>query len=88
MAGVAVAASGSAPLSGLRLAFFGVSDRAIRARTAEDALDGQGAGDDAALERATAALDAMQFDGDLNASAETKKHLAKVLLKRAVRELQ
>jgi carbon-monoxide dehydrogenase medium subunit len=88
MAGVAIAASGTSPLSGLRIAFFGVCDRAIRANGAEDALNGRAAGDDAALERAAGTLDAMDFDGDLNASAETKRHLAKVLLKRAVQELQ
>jgi len=30
------------------------------------------------------AVGAMHFDGDLNATAETKRHLAQVLLKRAV----
>jgi carbon-monoxide dehydrogenase medium subunit len=88
MAGVALAVSGTDPLSGLRLALFGVCDRAIRAIGAEDSLNGQAAGDDAALERAADALGAMDFDGDLNATADTKRHLAKVLLKRAVRELQ
>ncbi|HMB48434.1 MAG TPA: xanthine dehydrogenase family protein subunit M, partial [Afifellaceae bacterium] len=44
MAGVAMAAQGKEPLSGLRIAFFGACDRAIRATGAEEALNGHAAG--------------------------------------------
>jgi carbon-monoxide dehydrogenase medium subunit len=87
MAGVAVAASSAEPLSGLRIALFGVSDRTLRATGAEDALNGSAAGDQSALDSAISSLDAVEFHGDLNASAATKRHLAGVLLRRAIAEL-
>ena len=75
MAGCALAIAGDGP----RVALFGVSDRAIRAREAEAALM---AGDppDAAL------LDGLEIAGDLHADAATKRHLAGVALRRAWQE--
>jgi len=74
MAGVAVA------LEAPRIAFFGVADRAIRAPGAEAALAGRGAD---ALANAVAALD-LPVAGDLHTAADTKRHYAGVVLKRAL----
>ncbi|SIS92539.1 carbon-monoxide dehydrogenase medium subunit [Roseivivax lentus] len=80
MAGVAVAATGT-NRADPRIAFFSVSDRPVRAIRAEAALQ---AGD---AEDAMAALDEIDFAGDLNADARTKRHLAGVVLKRALGRL-
>jgi carbon-monoxide dehydrogenase medium subunit len=85
MAGVAVAAAGHAALSGVRVAFFAVADRALRAPGAEAALEGSDGGARAAA-AAAAALDEIDFAGDLNAAPATKRHLAGVVLKRALAE--
>jgi carbon-monoxide dehydrogenase medium subunit len=84
MAGVAMTAEGS---ERHRIAFFGVSDRAVRAQGAEKALDGQPAGHPQALEVAVAALDEIEFSADLNGAEETKRHLAGVVLKRALERM-
>lgn len=76
MAGVAVA------LEEPRIAFFGVADRAVRAPGAEAALAARGADAGAAVAAAIAALD-LPVAGDLHTSAETKRHYAGVVLKRA-----
>ncbi len=84
MAGVAVAASGQ-PGTDYRIAFFSIGERAIRATAAEAALDGLdpgSAGTDAVIADALAEI---EFAADLNASAETKRHLAAVVLKRALK---
>lgn len=67
-------------LAGVRLVYFGVGDTPLRARKAEDALM-QGSVDDA-----VAALD-LRPTGDVQATAETKKHLAGVLLRRVAKQL-
>lgn len=86
--GLAATAGDAKPFTDLRLAFFGIADRAIRARDAEQVLNGHGLGDGEALHRATDAVVAtLTFDGDLNASAKTKRHLTTVLLKRVLRAL-
>lgn len=81
MAGVAVTSAGA---ERHRIAFFGVSDRAVRAKGAETALDGQPSGDPQALETAIASLDEIEFSADLNGAEGTKRHLAGVVLKRAL----
>ncbi|HEX7969638.1 MAG TPA: xanthine dehydrogenase family protein subunit M [Stellaceae bacterium] len=69
-----------------RLVFFGAGAKPIEAGTAAAAL-GQGA----LLDRIAAAQDALADDldplGDLQADGATKRHLARVLLARAVRAL-
>jgi len=82
MAGVAIAipAQGAA-----KIAFFGNADRAIRATGAELALSSGIS--DAAVQSALDSLDALPFDGDLNAESGTKRHLAGVVLKRALKGL-
>ncbi|MGI9421312.1 MAG: FAD binding domain-containing protein, partial [Geminicoccaceae bacterium] len=87
MIGLAVTAADGAPFQDLRLAFFGIADRAIRATDAEQALNGHAPGDQSARQNAMDAIAALDFDGDLHASATTKRHLAGVLLKRVLRAL-
>lgn len=76
MVGVAVALTGSS----LRIAYFSVADRALRACAAEAILST----DIGAVDAAVAALDQLEFDGDLNATGTTKRHLAGVVLRRAL----
>ena len=80
MAGCAISASGD--LADVRVALFGVSDRAVRASGAEGKLS---AGD---IDAAIAALDEIDFAGDIHAAASTKRHLAGVALKRAWAEVK
>ena len=75
LAGVAVARGSS----GYRIAFFGVADRALRVPALEQALD-QGTAISAALHH----LSAIDFSGDVKASAATRQRLAGVALTRAL----
>jgi carbon-monoxide dehydrogenase medium subunit len=80
---VGLAASARADGDGLkdvRLAFFGVGDRPVRAQKAEAAL---AKGD---VEAAVAALD-LEPQDDVQASGAVKKHLAGVLLRRVAKQL-
>ncbi len=87
MAGVAIMANGEHELSKPRIAFFAISDRALRARSAEHALEGNAADDPAAFWAAIHSLAEISFSGDLNASQMTKRYLAGIVLKRALMEL-
>ena len=70
-------------LHDVRLVYFSVGDAPVRARNAETAI---AAGD---LEAAVAALAAdLSPSADLEASSEVKLHLAGVLLRRVVRQLE
>jgi carbon-monoxide dehydrogenase medium subunit len=74
-------------LAEVRLVFFGVGTRPVRARRAEAALVGRGA-DDAALGAAADALDGeLDPPGDIHGSPALRRHLARVLLTRVVRRL-
>ncbi len=84
MAGCIVAAD--AKLDSVRIAFFGVGDRPLRATGAEEALAGSDGGA-IALDAAVAALGDLECDGDTSTSAETKRHLAGVALRRAFSEV-
>ncbi len=79
MAGLAMTASDGRA----RIAFFGISDRAVRSPAAEEAFAAGATPADCAA-RATEGLDVF---GDLNAGESTKRHLAGVLLKRALERL-
>jgi len=68
----------------VRVAFFSVAEKALRARKAEAVL----ASDLSNFDDAIAALDEIDFSGDLNASPETKRHLAGVVLRRALEGLR
>lgn len=85
MAGVAVTAGGAkgSALEQPRIAFFGVSDRALRAPRAEAALAGQ-MPDGAALTEAVAALSDLPINGDLHNPVDVKLKLAGVVLRRAL----
>lgn len=76
MAGVAVMRSEAVT----RVVLFAVSDRPVRSLAAEAAL-AAGAGPAAVAAHAT---EGIEVYGDLNATAETKRHLAGVLLRRAL----
>jgi carbon-monoxide dehydrogenase medium subunit len=86
--GLAASAKASDQASGkglhdVRLVYFSVGDAPVRARNAETAI---AAGD---LEAAVAALAAdLSPSADLEASSEVKLHLAGVLLRRVVRQLE
>jgi carbon-monoxide dehydrogenase medium subunit len=83
---VGVAAHGSTKggkFSDMRVAFFGVGDKAQRAAGFEKALEGQ-SGVDGALAKLDGDLDPR---ADLHASAAMKLHLAKVLAGRVLKEL-
>jgi carbon-monoxide dehydrogenase medium subunit len=79
--GVAATASSGA-LTDPRIAFFGVADRPLRFAAVERALAEVGV-DAAAMELARL----LEPVGDLYHSAATKRHLAGVLLRRAVQQL-
>jgi carbon-monoxide dehydrogenase medium subunit len=84
MVGLAATAGAVSPFKDLRLAFFGIADRALRPTDVEKALEDQTLDDDRAIKAATEAVAALSFDGDVHASADTKRHLAGVLLKRVL----
>jgi carbon-monoxide dehydrogenase medium subunit len=87
---VGIAAQGLAQggkFSDLRVAFFGVGDRPLRASRFERALEGRPASVKT-VEGALAELDAdLDPRADLQASAATKRHLAKVLAGRVLKQL-
>ena len=77
-----------AALNACRLAFFGVGATPVRARRAEAALDGKVL-DDATLNTAVAALATdLDPEDDIHSSRKAKMHLAGVLLRRVVAQLQ
>jgi len=87
MAGVAISAQSIDPFNGLRIAFFSIGDCAVRAADAEVALNGAQPGDEASLRKAQESLSGINFLDDANASVKMKKHLAAVVLERALRSM-
>ena len=87
---VGVAAHGSTQgrkFSDMRVVFFGVGDRPLRAMQLEQALEGQAAAAKT-IEGALGKLDAdLSPRADLHGSAATKRHLAKVLAGRVLRQM-
>ncbi len=86
MAGVTASATAGSDgtYSNWRIAYFSVAERALRATGAEAALEGANPTNAEALSKAKSALSEIDFSSDLNASAETKRHLAGVVLSRAL----
>ncbi|MEO0829441.1 MAG: xanthine dehydrogenase family protein subunit M [Pseudomonadota bacterium] len=84
MVGCAIVAASD--LSKVRVALFAISDRPVRAKGAETAL-AVGPGEDPDVASAIAALGDLDFVGDMNAGADTKRHLAGVALRRAWADL-
>ena len=66
----------------VRIAFTNMATTPLRAAAAEDALRGQGSG--AIGQAADAAAEGTDPPSDLNASADYKRHLARVLTRRAL----
>ena len=72
-------------LSDVRIAFFGISEHPVRLADVEQAIESGGTD---GVDAARAALEAgVEFTSDLYHAAATKRHLAGVLLGRAVAEL-
>ncbi len=84
MAGVAIASTSIDPVCDLRIALFSVSDKAHRLPHAELAFEGENLDDTEARDAAFQELDDFDFRGDLNADGDTKRHLARVVLTRAL----
>ena len=87
---VGVAAQGAVRdggLSRLRLAFFSVGPTAMLARRAAAALEGRPVTDAAITEAQGALAGDLAPQDDLQASAATRLHLARVLLRRAMHAL-
>lgn len=87
IAGVAAQAAptNDGRLSDVRIAFFGIAEHPIRLADVEQVIENDGSG---GIDAARAALEAgVEFTSDLYHAAATKRHLAGVLLGRAVAEL-
>ena len=67
-----------------RLALSGVGDTAVRARAAEASFLGGGAGDEAIEAAAAAAASEIQPAGDIQGSADYRRKVAAVLVRRAL----
>ncbi len=67
-----------------RIALMGVGETPLRARAAEAVLDGQDFSEALAAEAAEAAMAATEPNTDLHASADYRRHLAGVLVRRAL----
>ena len=84
MAGAVVTSQTEGLLLGVRIVFFGVSDRPLQAKAAAKALEAKSPTDVAAVEAACQAISGLDFHNDLNTDSATKAHLSKVVLKRAL----
>ncbi len=87
MAGVAVTVQNKNPLRELKIVFFGVSDKPLRAHECEQALENHRPDDQDAIDRAILALQDLPFTGDPQTSEHSKRHLAGVALGRALQEI-
>lgn len=87
MAGVALSTESIDPYQGLRIVFFSVGDRALRATGAEAVLNGQASNNASALKQAQDTLSMLKIYEDVNASATTKIHLSRVVMQRALANL-
>jgi len=87
MAGVAISAQSVEPYNDLRIAFFSIADRAVRAHDAESALNGAVQSDNAALKKAQESLSSISVLEDAHTTAAMKKHLSSVVLARALRSM-
>ncbi len=81
MAGVCIAQDQDLTV---RVAFFGVAEKALRIASIEKVLSGNSNFSQSLIENAQSAVEDIQFEGDMNAGPEVKKHLAKVVLERAL----
>jgi carbon-monoxide dehydrogenase medium subunit len=74
--------------SDLRIALGGVSDRAVLAQESAALLEGTTLEDDAIAEAARLALDVIDPPSDVRGSAEYRRHLVPVYVRRALRKLR
>lgn len=75
-------------VASIRPVFFAVQDRPVLAHSASEILKGAAVDDDAALDRAVAALaDDLSPQGQPGCSAEAKAHMAGVLLRRVLKSI-
>jgi aerobic carbon-monoxide dehydrogenase medium subunit len=74
--------------SAVRIALGGVNDRAVLASEAASLLDGTTLEDDAIAEAARLALAAVDPPSDIRASAEYRRHLVPVFVRRALSQLR
>jgi aerobic carbon-monoxide dehydrogenase medium subunit len=72
----------------LRIALGGVNDRAVLATDAARALEGSALEDDAIAEAAQAALAVIDPPSDVRASAEYRRHLVPIYVRRALARLR
>jgi carbon-monoxide dehydrogenase medium subunit len=88
---VGIAAQGSTAgrrFSDLQIVLFGACDRALHCAHVERELEGRPA-TAAAIDKALDAIDAhIEMRGDLHASAATKRHLARVLAGRVLKQME
>ena len=85
MAGVCIAQDSDLTM---RVAFFGVADKAVRVTDVENVLSGHTNFSKDVLEDAKNALSEIEFEGDMNAGPEAKLHIAKIVLERALKEMK
>ena len=85
MAGVCIAQDSDLSI---RVAFFGVADKAVRATDVENVLSGNANFSNDVIEDAKNALSEIEFEGDMNAGPEAKQHIAKIVLERALKEMK
>lgn len=78
---------GGPRLDDVRLAFFAVADRPVRARRAEAILGGAPVDDDVLDAAARSLVEEIDMVADLTHSRQAKQHLATVLMRRAIRRL-
>ena len=72
----------------IRVAFFGVADKAIRATNVERLLSGSASFSQDVIKDAQNATSEIEFEGDMNASPEAKQHIANVVLERALKGMK
>ena len=85
MAGVCIAQDSDLSI---RVAFFGVADKAIRATNVEKLLSGSASFSQDLIKDAQNATSEIEFEGDMNASPEAKQHIANVVLERALKGMK
>jgi aerobic carbon-monoxide dehydrogenase medium subunit len=78
--------AGDGSAEDVRVAFTNMASTPIRARAVEDALRGKGLDASSIASAAEQAAEGTDPPGDLNASPDYKRHLARVLTRRALQE--